>query len=92
MWIRIGGNPGSGIFLTLDPRSGTEIIDSGIRDKHPGSATLVTYKRNIYLVKRILLFLRNNKIFLHSHPKRGYREHSTAKVSGTAMQRQKQWT
>jgi hypothetical protein len=31
-------DPGSGIFLTLDPGSGLEKIR--IRDKHPGSATL----------------------------------------------------
>jgi hypothetical protein len=33
-------DPGSGIFFTLDPRSGMEKFGSGIRDKHPGSATL----------------------------------------------------
>ncbi len=32
--------PGSGIFLTRDPGSGMKIC--GIRDKHPGSATLIT--------------------------------------------------
>jgi hypothetical protein len=32
-------DPGSGIFLTLDPGSGMEKFGSGIRDKHPGSAT-----------------------------------------------------
>ncbi len=31
-------NPGSRIFLTLDP--GLKKFGSGIRDKHPGSATL----------------------------------------------------
>jgi hypothetical protein len=30
-------NPGSGIFLTRDP--GWKTFGSGIRDKHPGSAT-----------------------------------------------------
>jgi hypothetical protein len=34
-------NRGSGIFLTLDPGSGMEKIGSGIRDKLPGSATLL---------------------------------------------------
>jgi hypothetical protein len=29
-----------GIFLTLDPGSWMEKFGSGIRDKHPGSATL----------------------------------------------------
>ncbi len=33
-------DPGSGIYLTLDPESGMEKFGSGIRDKHPGSATL----------------------------------------------------
>jgi hypothetical protein len=28
-------------FLTLDPGSGMEKFGSGIRDKHPGSATLL---------------------------------------------------
>jgi hypothetical protein len=32
-------DPGSGIFLTLDPESGMEKIR--IRDKHPGFATLL---------------------------------------------------
>jgi hypothetical protein len=32
-------DPGSGIFLTLDP--GWKKFGSGIRDKHPGSATLL---------------------------------------------------
>jgi hypothetical protein len=31
---------GSGIFLTLDPGSGMEKFESGIRDKHPGFGTL----------------------------------------------------
>jgi hypothetical protein len=31
---------GSGISLTLDPGSGMEKFESGIRYKHPGSATL----------------------------------------------------
>ncbi len=38
----------SGFFLTLDPGSGIEKIGSGARDKHPGSATLLT-KVNIQL-------------------------------------------
>jgi hypothetical protein len=29
-------NPGSGIFLTLDPGFGIEKFGSGIRNKHPG--------------------------------------------------------
>jgi hypothetical protein len=33
-------DPGSGIFLTQDAGSGIEKFSSGIRDKHPGSATL----------------------------------------------------
>jgi hypothetical protein len=33
---------GSGIFLTLDPGWGKK-FGSGIRDKHPVPATLVTY-------------------------------------------------
>jgi hypothetical protein len=35
-------NPGSGIFLTLDPGSGVRDgkIQIGIREKRPGSATL----------------------------------------------------
>jgi hypothetical protein len=35
-------DPGSGIFVTLDPGSGMENLNprSGIRDKQPGSATL----------------------------------------------------
>jgi hypothetical protein len=40
MWIRIR-DPGSGIFLTLNPGSGMEIFGCGIRDKHPGSATML---------------------------------------------------
>ena len=32
-------DPGSGIFVTLDPGSGIEKFGSGILDKHPGSAT-----------------------------------------------------
>jgi hypothetical protein len=36
--IFFDADPGSGIFLTLDPRPGMEKIP--IRDKHPGSATL----------------------------------------------------
>ena len=32
--------PGSGMFLTLNQESGMEKFGSGIRDKHPGSATL----------------------------------------------------
>jgi hypothetical protein len=34
-------DPVSGILATLDRESGMEKIGSGIRDKHPGSATLV---------------------------------------------------
>ncbi len=37
-----GPDPGSGIFLTLDPRSGMEKLGSGIQDKHPGFAALVS--------------------------------------------------
>ncbi len=85
-------DPGSGIFLTLDPGSGTEIIESGILDKHPGSATLVKTIENIYVVKRILLFLMEQQNRLAFAFKRGYHEHSTPKLSGTAMQWQKQWT
>jgi hypothetical protein len=33
-------DPGSGIFLTLDLGSGMDKFGTGIRDKHPGSATL----------------------------------------------------
>ncbi len=33
-------NQGFRIFLTLDPESGMEKFGSGIRDKHPRSATL----------------------------------------------------
>ncbi len=33
-------DPGSGAFLTLAPGSEMEKLGSGIRDKHPGSATL----------------------------------------------------
>jgi hypothetical protein len=29
-----------GIFFTLDPGSGMKQFGSGIRDKHPGSATM----------------------------------------------------
>ncbi len=39
-WILWWGS-GSGIFFTLDPVSGMEKFGSGIRDKHPGSATLL---------------------------------------------------
>jgi hypothetical protein len=34
-------DPGSRIFLSLDPRSGMEKFGSWIRDKYPGSATLL---------------------------------------------------
>jgi hypothetical protein len=34
-------NPGSGMEKNPDPGSGMEKFGSGIRDKHPGSATLV---------------------------------------------------
>jgi hypothetical protein len=43
-WVKIlklfdaDADPLSGIFLTLDP--GWEKFGSGIRDKHPGSATV----------------------------------------------------
>jgi hypothetical protein len=37
----VDSDPGSGIFLTLDLGSGMEKFGSGIRNKHPGSATLV---------------------------------------------------
>jgi hypothetical protein len=33
----------SGIFLTLDPGYGMEKLGSGIRHKHPGSATLLSW-------------------------------------------------
>jgi hypothetical protein len=35
-------DPESGIFLSLVPGSGMEKVGFGIRDKHPGSATLVS--------------------------------------------------
>jgi hypothetical protein len=35
-------DPGSRKLLTLDPGSGREIFGFGIRDKYPGSATLVS--------------------------------------------------
>jgi hypothetical protein len=42
-WVKIlkffDTDPGSGIFLTLDPGSGMGKIR--IRDKHPGSSTLL---------------------------------------------------
>jgi hypothetical protein len=47
LWLKIlkffvvNSDPGSGIFLTLDLGSGMEKFGSGIRNKHPGSATLV---------------------------------------------------
>jgi hypothetical protein len=37
-----GPDPGSRIFLTLDPGSGMKKLGSGIQDKHPRSATLVS--------------------------------------------------
>jgi hypothetical protein len=36
-----GPDPGSEIFLILDPGSRMQKFESGIRDKHPGSATLI---------------------------------------------------
>jgi hypothetical protein len=45
LWVKIlkffdaDADPDSGIFLTLDPGSGTDKLQ--IRDKHPGSATLL---------------------------------------------------
>jgi len=57
-------DPESEIFLTLDLGSGMEIIGSEIRVKHPGSATLLNRIENIYLVKRILLFLREQQNLL----------------------------
>jgi hypothetical protein len=41
-------DPGSGIFLTLDPGSGMEKFGPEIRDKHPGSASLV-FKAKTFL-------------------------------------------
>jgi hypothetical protein len=47
LWLKIlkffvvDSDPGSGIFVTLDLGSGMEKFGSGIRNKHPGSATLV---------------------------------------------------
>ncbi len=45
-WVKIlkffDADPDSWIFLTLDPGFGVEKFGSGIRDKHPGSATLKT--------------------------------------------------
>jgi hypothetical protein len=37
---------GSGIRNLFDPESGMKKFGSGIRDKHPGSATLVRAKEN----------------------------------------------
>jgi hypothetical protein len=37
----------SGIILTLDPGSGMEKVGSGIRDKHPGFATLYVIRFRI---------------------------------------------
>jgi hypothetical protein len=39
-------DPGSGIFWTLDPGSGMKQFGSRIRDKHPGSVTLVLPSRS----------------------------------------------
>jgi hypothetical protein len=44
-------DPGSGTFFT--PGSGMDKFGSGVRDKHPGSATLV-----IVLVRLILPYYR----------------------------------
>jgi hypothetical protein len=41
-FVDVDPAPGSEIFLTLDPGSGMEKFGSGIRDNHPGSATLLT--------------------------------------------------
>jgi hypothetical protein len=62
MRIRIP-DPGSGIFLALDPR--WEKFESGIRVKHPGSAKLVKgrFKQeklcfHLYATKRDILLKR----------------------------------
>jgi hypothetical protein len=52
-------DPGSGIFLTLDPRSGLEV--SRIRDKHPGSPTLSgkiqkSGSKNLSILTRKMVF------------------------------------
>jgi hypothetical protein len=36
----LDADPGSGIFLTPNPGSGMGKVGSGIRDTHPGTATL----------------------------------------------------
>jgi len=46
-------DPGSGAFLTLDPGSRMEKFVSGIRDKHPGSATLI---QSVTLIINLLNF------------------------------------
>ncbi len=72
-WVKIlkffDADPGSWIFLTLDPgwkKFGSGITDtgwkkfgSGIPDKHPGSATLITvlsWGNYHYLVEEIIRF------------------------------------
>jgi hypothetical protein len=37
-------DPGSEVFLALDPGSGTEKFGSGLQDKHPGSQHWAGYK------------------------------------------------
>jgi hypothetical protein len=51
-------DPASVILLTLDPGSRMEKFGSGIRDKHPGSATL-TYSKKY--VKQICIVKRNQR-------------------------------
>jgi hypothetical protein len=40
-FLDVDPDPGFGIFMTLDPWSGIQHGKIRIRDKHPGSATLV---------------------------------------------------
>ncbi len=42
MYKFFDADPGSGIFLTVDPGSGMEQFGLGIRGKHTGSATQST--------------------------------------------------
>ncbi len=50
-------DPGSGPFLTLDPESGVNKFGSKIRDKHPGSSTLVAPGFTIYVLKFVSILL-----------------------------------
>jgi hypothetical protein len=68
-WVKIlkffDVDPGSGIFLTLNPGSGLEKIR--IRDKHPGSATLAVgtagRKESFHVMCAINLVMRADGFF-----------------------------